>query len=66
MDKDPKGLRLSVRLTDRSLAYVLPLGGLVPMGVIGALVLRDEVAPAPPARPMLMPPPARPMSPKHR
>jgi len=66
MDKDPKAMKLSVRLSDRSLSYVLPLGGLLPMGVAAALYLRaDEPKPS---EPMMMPPapPHSPLPPKHR
>lgn len=55
MDKDPKAMKLSVRLTDRSLSYVLPLGGMLPLGVAGAVFMRAE---AKPPEPMMIPPPA--------
>jgi hypothetical protein len=68
MTKDPKAMKLSVRLSDRSLAYVLPLGGLVPMGVAGALLFRAEAAPRQPltipAPPHSAPPHAAPQRPR--
>jgi hypothetical protein len=45
VDKDPKTFKLSVRLSDRSLAYVLPLGGILPMAAAGWLLGRAEVKP---------------------
>ena len=63
-DKDPKALKLSVRLSDRSLAYVLPLGGMLPLGVAGALLMRAEPKPAEPMR--MAPPPPLPSPAKHR
>ena len=61
VDKDPKTFKLSVRLSDRSLAYVLPLGGILPMAAAGWLVGRAEVkAPEPmeiPKAPHTAPPP---------
>ena len=61
IDKDPKAMKLSVRLSDRSLSYVLPLGGMLPLGVAGALLFRGEAKPAEPAR-IAVPPPSA----KHR
>jgi hypothetical protein len=67
LDKDPKAFKVTVRLSDRSLAYVLPLGGLLPMAVFGVL-LRGEPAPPPPmeqkqialpAKAVPAPPPAK-------
>ncbi|MBV8758582.1 MAG: hypothetical protein JO257_14950 [Deltaproteobacteria bacterium] len=59
IDKDPKTMKLSVRLSDRSLSYVLPLGGMLPIGVAGALLMRDEAKPAEPARIATPPAPAK-------
>ncbi len=61
MDKDPKAMKLSVRLSDRSLSYVLPLGGMLPLGVAGAVLFRAEAKPAEPM--MIAPPPASPKAP---
>jgi hypothetical protein len=59
IDKDPKAMKLSVRLSDRSLAYVLPLGGMLPLGVAGALLMHSEAKPAEPARIAVPPPPGK-------
>lgn len=59
VDKDPKTFKLSVRLSDRSLSYVLPLGGVLPMMAAGFLFSRTEAkAPEPmqiPAAPRTAP-----------
>ena len=47
IDKDPKTLKLSVRLTGKSLSEVMPLGGLLPG--VGAWLLFSRAADAPPA-----------------
>ena len=61
VDKDPKAFKLSVRLSDRSLSYVLPLGGILPMMAAGFVLERGEAkAPEPmqiPAAPHTAPPP---------
>jgi len=56
VDKDPKAFKLSVRLSDRSLSYVLPLGGVLPMMAVGALVVREE---SKSPEPMQIPAPTR-------
>jgi len=62
IDKDPKTLKLTVRLTGKSLSEVMPLGGLLPIGAVSWLMLGKAekhtsapmmVAPPPP------PPPAK-------
>lgn len=62
IDKDPKTLKLSVRLSGKSLSEVMPLGGLLPVGAMAWLMLGRDVDPpaaiaAPPMRPP--PPPAK-------
>lgn len=42
LDKDPRTNKVTVRLSDRSLAHVLPLGGVLPMVAAGALFMRAE------------------------
>jgi hypothetical protein len=54
VDKDVKTNKVSVRLSDRSLSYVLPLAGVMPAVAVGALFARQEVK-AP--EPMQIPPP---------
>jgi hypothetical protein len=44
IDKDPKALKLNVRLTGKSLSEVLPLGMVVPMGAVGFLMARGRAA----------------------
>jgi len=56
VDKDPNKLKLSVRLTGKSLSEVLPFGGLVPFGAIGWLTTAKE--PPPPPSQIAVPPPA--------
>jgi hypothetical protein len=56
LDKDARSNKVTVRLSDRSLSYVLPLAGVLPAVVVGALFARDEMAPPPP---VTMPPPPR-------
>lgn len=57
---DPKSLKLSVRLTGKSLSEVLPIGALVPLGAIGYVTQRSS-APAmqqmPAPTPLPPPPP---------
>lgn len=63
VDKDPKTLKLSVRLTGKTLSEVMPLGGLLPVGAVSFLMFgRAEKAPAMvrEAPPTPMPPPAAP------
>jgi hypothetical protein len=68
IDKNPRTLKLDVRLTGRSASDVLPFGVVLPMGVIGFLEFsRASKAPSP----MEMPMPAHPIAPppppmKHR
>jgi hypothetical protein len=62
LDKDPRTNKVTVRLSDRSLSYVLPLAGMVPAVVVGALLAKQELAPPPP---MQIPAPPR-SSPKRR
>jgi hypothetical protein len=57
IDKDPKSLKLTVRLTGKSLSEVVPLGGLLPvMGAWMFLVRADPAPPASIAAPPLPPP----------
>lgn len=57
IDKDPNTLKLSVRLTGKSLSEVMPLGGLLPVGALSFLMLgRSESHTPPPV--MVSPPPA--------
>ncbi len=60
VDKDPSGLRLNVRVTGKSLSEVVPLGVVVPMGLVGMLVMRE---PAKPAQIAVPPPPGRAVAP---
>jgi hypothetical protein len=41
IDKDPKTLKLSVRLTGKSLSEVMPIGGMMPVGALFFLTLRS-------------------------
>jgi hypothetical protein len=73
IDKDPKTLKLNVRLTGKTLSEVLPLGGLLPIGAgwamfglrAGKEVSTPPVMVSPPPAPM--PPPAKKQgsTPKH-
>jgi hypothetical protein len=56
IDKDPKTLKLNVRLTGKTLSEVMPLGGLLPLGAVTLLFGRD----ASPAPMMVSPPPPPP------
>lgn len=65
---DPKSLKLSVRLTGRSLSEVLPIGALIPLGAIGyfersAPSMQQMPAPTPLPPP---PPPAKKGNPPKR
>ncbi|HEY5947759.1 MAG TPA: hypothetical protein VIV40_19800 [Kofleriaceae bacterium] len=67
VDKDTAKLKLTVRLTGKSLSEVLPAGGLVPLGVLGWLTAVERqappaqlVAPPPPGPAKKGPPPAPP------
>jgi hypothetical protein len=62
IDKDPKTLKLSVRLTGKSLSEVVPLGGLLPIGALWGLLLGRDVSAPPPV--MVSPPPPPPTSKK--
>jgi hypothetical protein len=62
IDKDPKTLKLSVRLTGKSLSEVVPLGGLLPIGGLSWLMLGRSVSAPPPV--MVTPPPPPPTSTK--
>jgi len=73
VDKNPKALRLSVRATGKSTSEVVPIGLLVPLGVLGYMVERgdaesrpvmtvpDHTAPStrPPVAPSTAKPPAK-------
>lgn len=56
VDKDPAKLKLTVRLTGKSLSEVLPAGGIIPLMAIGFLTAVKE-APQPPAQLAVPPPP---------
>ena len=58
VDKDATKMRLSVRLTGKSLSEVMPAGGLFPLGALWLTVGRAEEK-----APMQMPPPATIMAP---
>jgi hypothetical protein len=58
IDKDPRALKLTVRLTGKSVSEVVPFGVVVPMGVIGFLTARSPATMPPPPAPMQMPAPA--------
>jgi hypothetical protein len=58
IDKDPKTLKLSVRLTGKSLSEVMPLGGLLPIGAVSLLMVRGKDATSTPM--MVSPPPPPP------
>lgn len=70
VDKNPKTLRLGVRATGKTASEVVPIGLLVPLGVLGYMIERGEAesrpvmtAPdhaAPSARPPAAPPTAKP------
>jgi len=60
IDKDPKTMKLSVRLTGKSLSEVMPIGGMVPIGAIFFLTLSRDSASAPEAMEM----PSKPSSKK--
>lgn len=60
VDKDPKTLKLSVRLTGKSLSEVVPLGGLLPIGVFAALLVRSPAEMKDETRVQSMPPPLPP------
>ncbi len=62
IDKDPKTLKLSVRLSGKSLSEVMPLGGLLPIGGVAWLMLGRDVSAPPPV--MVSPPPPPPTSKK--
>jgi hypothetical protein len=63
VDKDPKTLKLSVRLTGKSLSEVVPLGGMLPFGVIGWLVLGRSEPMQSSAPPVIVAPPPPPPAP---
>ncbi|HTL32960.1 MAG TPA: hypothetical protein VL326_07540 [Kofleriaceae bacterium] len=50
VDKDAAKLKLTVRLSGKSLSEVLPAGGIIPMMAIGWLTAAQEVAPAQPVQ----------------
>jgi hypothetical protein len=58
IDKDPRTLKLTVRLTGKSLSEVVPLGGLLPLGAFSFFMLRSGDAHSSP--PMMVPPPPPP------
>jgi hypothetical protein len=63
IDKDPKALKLTVRLTGKSLSEVLPLGGLLPIGAASFFMVRSKDAySSPPV--MVSPPPPPPRAKK--
>jgi hypothetical protein len=67
IDKDPKALKLNVRLTGKSLSEVLPLGVVVPMGAIGFLMVGRQASPPEPMQmQMPMPAPPAPSTPKKK
>jgi hypothetical protein len=58
VDADPKTLKLTVRLTGRTLSEVMPIGGLLPLAALGAWMDIRKSAPAPAPAPMQIPAPA--------
>ncbi|MFT3697341.1 MAG: hypothetical protein QM831_29635 [Kofleriaceae bacterium] len=66
VDRDTKNLKLSVRLTGKSLSEVVPVGALVPFMAYGFLATRTVSSPPPPAVqqvPAVSPKPATPGKP---
>jgi len=55
IDTDPRTLKLTARLTGKSLSEVMPLGGLLPIGVAWATLVRGSDQSPPPM--MIAPPP---------
>jgi hypothetical protein len=60
VDKDPAKLRLSVRLTGKTLSEVVPAGGLIPLGMLGWLS-GSRAAPPQPGTQIVAPPAAKPL-----
>ena len=61
-DKDARANKLTVRLSDRSLSYVLPLASFAPMAALGFFLERAEAQAPPmqiPAPPHSLPPAKR-------
>jgi len=57
VDKDPAKLKLSVRLTGKSVSEVLPAGGVLPFALVGWLTMSKEAAAPGPASIAAPPPP---------
>jgi hypothetical protein len=57
--KDPRTLKLSVRLSGKSLSEVMPLGGMMPVAIAGFLVVGSDAGKAPTiaSPPVVSPPP---------
>lgn len=60
VDKDPAKLKLTVRLTGKSLSEVLPAGALIPFGVIGYFTGQGSSTQP---QPLVVPPPTSPAKP---
>jgi hypothetical protein len=61
IDKDTKAMKLTVRLTGKSVSEVVPFGVVLPMAAVGVLFTRSDAATtAMPPPPMLMPAPPAP------
>ncbi|HEX7704525.1 MAG TPA: hypothetical protein VF403_27485, partial [Kofleriaceae bacterium] len=61
IDKDPKAMRVTVRLTGKSLSEVVPVGVAIPMMAFGFLVGRSSTSIATP--PAISTPATRPAQP---
>jgi hypothetical protein len=57
IDKDPKALKLSVRLTGKSVSEVVPFGVVIPMAAVGFLFVEKRAPDTMTAPPMVMPEP---------
>lgn len=60
VNKDPAKLKLTVRLTGKSLSEVLPAGGLIPLGFLAFVGARKEPMQASPPAQIVAPPPRAP------
>lgn len=63
VDKDPAKLKLTVRLTGKSLSEVLPAGGLIPVGMVAWLTMSRAPARMEPPAQLVAPPAPRPAAP---
>jgi hypothetical protein len=66
LDKDPKTMRVTVRLTGKSLSEVMPVGVVIPLMAIGAFTARAAIVTPPPppvSTPAVRPAPTKPALP---